>query len=65
MFAALRQTPRPKLLLAHSLGTIITYDVLADPSTNRLSVGVFDELSKDYGLRRIELSNASKVADLR
>jgi hypothetical protein len=36
VFAALRQTPRPKLVLAHSLGTIITYDVLADPSMTGL-----------------------------
>lgn len=42
-----------------------TFDVLADESTDRLSVGVFDELSKDYGLRRIELSNVGKVAGLR
>ena len=42
-----------------------TFDVLADESTNRLSIGVFDEVSKDYGLRRIELSSSGKVAGLR
>jgi hypothetical protein len=34
---ALKKTPRPKVVLAHSLGTIITYDVLADPSMTGLS----------------------------
>jgi hypothetical protein len=34
---AIKKTPRPKVVLAHSLGTIITYDVLADPSMTGLS----------------------------
>jgi hypothetical protein len=34
---ALKKTPRPKVVLAHSLGTIITYDALADPSMTGLS----------------------------
>ena len=42
-----------------------TFDVMADASTDRLSVGVFDELSKDYGLRRIDLSKTPTVAGLR
>src|SRR6185369_10014828 len=33
-----------------------TFDVTADANTNRLSIGVLDELSKDYGLRRVDLS---------
>lgn len=37
VFEALKKTPRPKVVLAHSLGTIITYDVLADPSMTGLS----------------------------
>ncbi|HJW94635.1 MAG TPA: VWA domain-containing protein [Thermoanaerobaculia bacterium] len=42
-----------------------SFEVLADASTERLSIGVFDELSKDYGLRRIDLSSAATVARLR
>ena len=34
---AIKATPRPKVVLAHSLGTIISYDVLADPSMTGLS----------------------------
>ncbi len=37
VFEAIRKTPRPKVVLAHSLGTIIAYDVLADPSMTGLS----------------------------
>ena len=37
VIAAIKATPRPKVVLAHSLGTIITYDVLADPSMTGLS----------------------------
>ena len=37
VFEALNTTPRPKVVLAHSLGTIITYDVLADSSMTGLS----------------------------
>jgi hypothetical protein len=37
VLAALRQTPRPKLIVAHSLGTIITYDALNDPALGNLS----------------------------
>jgi hypothetical protein len=37
VFDALNKTPRPKVVLAHSLGTIITYDVLADASMTGLS----------------------------
>jgi len=42
-----------------------SFDVLADADTDRLSIGVFDELSKDYGLRRIDLSKSGRVAGLR
>lgn len=42
-----------------------TFDVTADASTARLSIGVFDELSKDYGLRRVELAKNHAVAELR
>jgi VWFA-related protein len=34
-----------------------TFDVVGDRETNRLSVGVFDEVSKDYGLKRVELGD--------
>jgi hypothetical protein len=37
VFEALKGMPRPKVVLAHSLGTIITYDVLADASMTGLS----------------------------
>jgi hypothetical protein len=37
VMAALKATPRPKVVLAHSLGTIIAYDCLADPSMSGLS----------------------------
>lgn len=42
-----------------------TFDVMADATTDRLSIGVLDELSKDYGLRRIDLSKSPTVAGLR
>jgi hypothetical protein len=34
---------------------IYTVEVIADDLTDRVAVGVFDEVSKDYGLARIEL----------
>jgi hypothetical protein len=37
VIAAIKATPRPKVVVAHSLGTIITYDVLADPSMTGLN----------------------------
>jgi hypothetical protein len=37
VIAAIKASPRPKVVVAHSLGTIITYDVLADPSMTGLS----------------------------
>ena len=35
-----------------------TYElnVVCDPATNRLAVGVFDEVSKEYGLTRVDLN---------
>jgi VWFA-related protein len=56
-----------KFKLASNMPETFTYtfDVTADDSTDRLSVGVFDELSKDYGLKRIDLSKNGNVARLR
>jgi VWFA-related protein len=31
------------------------FDLLTDMKTNRVAVGVYDEISKDYGLQRVEL----------
>ncbi|HEY4640750.1 MAG TPA: VWA domain-containing protein [Thermoanaerobaculia bacterium] len=42
-----------------------TFEMLTDGMTDQLSVGVFDELSKDYGLRRIDLSSTAKIAGIR
>jgi hypothetical protein len=36
--AALLQAPTPKVIVAHSLGTIITYDVLSEPAMAGLDV---------------------------
>ncbi len=57
-----RQTQ--KFSMTMGMPEMITYsfDVVADRDTGRLSVGVFDEVSKDYGLRRIELAKSDKVA---
>lgn len=60
-----KQTQKFKLAADMPETFTYTFDVFADERTDRLSVGVFDELSKDYGLRRIELSNVGKVAGLR
>ena len=42
-----------------------TFEVTADANTSRLSVGVFDEVSKDYGLKRIDIDSLGRVAGLR
>jgi VWFA-related protein len=60
-----KQTQKFKLAANMPETFTYTFDVVADETTDRLSIGVFDELSKDYGLRRIELPNSGKVAGLR
>jgi VWFA-related protein len=42
-----------------------TFDLLIDRDTSRVSVGVFDEVSKDYGLKRIDLDDVRKIAEAR
>ena len=34
------------------------FDLLTDMKTNRVAVGVYDEISKDFGLQRVELPHA-------
>jgi hypothetical protein len=56
-----------KFKLTSSTPETFTYsfELTADAATERLSIGVFDELSKDYGLRRVELTKSGNVARLR
>ncbi|HEY4640751.1 MAG TPA: VWA domain-containing protein [Thermoanaerobaculia bacterium] len=39
------------------------FELLTDLKTNRVAVGVYDEISKDYGLQRIELPHAVLTPD--
>jgi VWFA-related protein len=34
------------------------FDLLTDAKANRIAIGIYDEISKDYGLQRIELPHA-------
>jgi len=56
-----------KFKLTSSMPETFTYsfELTADAATERLSIGVFDELSKDYGLRRVDLTKSGNVARLR
>lgn len=56
-----------KFKLTSSTPETFTYsfEVTADAATEHLSIGVFDELSKDYGLKRVDLTKSGNVARLR
>jgi VWFA-related protein len=60
-----KQSQKFKLTTSTPETFTYSFDVTADASTERLSIGVFDELSKDYGLRRIDLVKSGSVAGLR
>jgi hypothetical protein len=51
---ALRKTPRPKVIVAHSLGTIITYDVLADPSMTGLADDLLVTIGCPLGIGNVQ-----------
>ena len=51
---ALRKTPRPKVIVAHSLGTIITYDVLADPSMTGLKDDLLVTIGCPLGIGNVQ-----------
>jgi hypothetical protein len=51
---ALRKTPRPKVIVAHSLGTIITYDVLSDPALGSLKDSLFVTIGCPLGIGNVQ-----------
>jgi VWFA-related protein len=60
-----KQSQKFKLTTSTPETFTYSFEVTADAATERLSIGVFDELSKDYGLRRIDLVKSGRVAGLR
>jgi len=60
-----KQSQKFKLTTSTPETFTYSFDVTADAATERLSIGVFDELSKDYGLRRIDLAKSGSIAGLR
>ena len=60
-----KQSQKFKLTSGTPENFTYSFEVTADAATERLSIGVFDELSKDYGLRRVDLPKSGSVAGLR
>jgi hypothetical protein len=54
VFEALRKTPRPKVIVAHSLGTIITYDVLSDPALGTLKDNLLVTIGCPLGIGNVQ-----------
>jgi hypothetical protein len=52
--AALLMTPTPKVVVAHSLGTIVTYDVLSEPALAGLDVELLVTLGCPLGIRNVQ-----------
>jgi hypothetical protein len=52
--AALLKTPKPKVIVAHSLGTIITYDVLSEPALAGLDVDLLVTLGCPLGIANVQ-----------
>lgn len=52
--AALLASPRPKVVVAHSLGTIITYDVLSEPALADLDIDLLVTLGCPLGIGNVQ-----------
>ena len=61
---ALRATPRPDVIVAHSLGTIITFDVLSEPEFASLNIALLTTLGCPLGIGNVQkkLRNSAKAA---
>ena len=51
---ALLETPAPRVIVAHSLGSIITYDVLAEPALDGLRVDLLVTLGSPLGIGNVQ-----------
>ncbi len=51
---ALLKTPAPKVIVAHSLGTIITYDVLSEPALAGLKVDLLVTVGCPLGIGNVQ-----------
>ena len=52
--AALLASPSPKVIVAHSLGTIITYDVLSEPALQGLEVDLLVTVGSPLGIGNVQ-----------
>jgi hypothetical protein len=52
--AALLASPPPKVIVAHSLGTIITYDVLSEPALRGLQVDLLVTVGSPLGIGNVQ-----------
>ena len=52
--AALLATPAPKVVVCHSLGTIITYDVLAEPALAGLDINLLVTLGSPLAIANVQ-----------
>ena len=52
--AALLQAPRPKVILAHSLGTIILYDVLSEPAFAGFAIDLLVTVGCPLGIGNVQ-----------
>jgi hypothetical protein len=52
--AALLATPKPKVVVCHSLGTIITYDVLAEPALAGLDIDLLVTLGSPLAIANVQ-----------
>jgi hypothetical protein len=52
--AAFLELPTPRVIVAHSLGSVITYDVLSEPALAGLQVDLFVTLGSPLGIGNIQ-----------
>jgi hypothetical protein len=52
--AALLATPKPKVVVCHSLGTIITYDVLSEPALAGLGIDLLVTLGSPLAIANVQ-----------
>ena len=52
--AALLKNPTPKVIVAHSLGTIILYDVLSEPALSGLAVNLLVTVGCPLGIGNVQ-----------
>jgi hypothetical protein len=51
---ALLTSPRPKVIVAHSIGTIILYDVLSEPAMSELDVDLLVTVGSPLGIGNVQ-----------